>query len=88
MFDPNDLGIAAIYRRAYGEAARLIEIARFDHCFGATSLPASAAMSRPSAPRSIAGWAGEADPEAVDLALDGRHGRPVTAMVKRPGSRS
>jgi hypothetical protein len=34
MFDPNDPGRAAIYRRAYGEAARLIEIARFDHCFG------------------------------------------------------
>jgi hypothetical protein len=34
MFDPNDLERAAIYRRAYGEAARLIEIARFDHCFG------------------------------------------------------
>ena len=34
MFDPNDLEFAAIYRRAYGEAARLIEIARFDHCFG------------------------------------------------------
>lgn len=34
MFDPLDVGNAAIYRRAYGEAARLIEIARFDHCFG------------------------------------------------------
>ena len=34
MFDPNDLEFAAVYRRAYGEAARLIEIARFDHCFG------------------------------------------------------
>ncbi len=34
MFDPNDLEFTAIYRRAYGEAARLVEIARFDHCFG------------------------------------------------------
>ena len=34
MFDPNDLEFAAVYRHAYGEAARLIEIARFDHCFG------------------------------------------------------
>ncbi len=34
MFDPNDPESRALYRRAYGEAARLIEIARFDHCFG------------------------------------------------------
>lgn len=34
MFDSNDLEFAAVYRRAYVEAARLIEIARFDHCFG------------------------------------------------------
>jgi hypothetical protein len=34
MLDPIDLGTATEYRRAYGEAARLVEIARFDHCFG------------------------------------------------------
>jgi hypothetical protein len=34
MIDPIDVGSAMAYRRAYGEAARLIEIARFDHCFG------------------------------------------------------
>ena len=34
MFDPADEQGASIYRRAYGEAARLVEIARFDHCFG------------------------------------------------------
>ncbi len=34
MYDPIDPGTAVTYRRAYGEAARLVEIARFDHCFG------------------------------------------------------
>ena len=34
MFDPKNLEFAGVYRRAFGEAARLIEIARFDHCFG------------------------------------------------------
>ncbi|QEH33873.1 hypothetical protein OJF2_24050 [Aquisphaera giovannonii] len=35
MFDASDdPNAASQYRRAYGEAARLIEIARFDHCFG------------------------------------------------------
>jgi hypothetical protein len=34
MLDPADSEAASIYRRAYGEAARLVEIARFDHCFG------------------------------------------------------
>lgn len=34
MFDPSDPQAATGYRRAYGEAARLVEIARFDHCFG------------------------------------------------------
>jgi hypothetical protein len=34
MFDPTDVQSSSIYRRAYGEAARLVEIARFDHCFG------------------------------------------------------
>jgi hypothetical protein len=34
MFDPGNEREAAIYRRAYGEAARLVEIARYDHCFG------------------------------------------------------
>lgn len=34
MFDPSDPQAASWYRRAYGETARLVEIARFDHCFG------------------------------------------------------
>jgi hypothetical protein len=34
MFDSSDPDAASTYRRAYGEASRLIEIARFDHCFG------------------------------------------------------
>jgi hypothetical protein len=34
MFDPTDGLSSSSYRRAYGEAARLVEIARFDHCFG------------------------------------------------------
>jgi hypothetical protein len=34
MFDPTEERGVSIYRRAYGEAARLVEIARFDHCFG------------------------------------------------------
>jgi hypothetical protein len=33
MFDPLDSTCASVYRRVYGEAARLMEIARFDHCF-------------------------------------------------------
>ncbi len=34
MYNPTDPRAAITYRRAYGEAARLVEIARFDHCFG------------------------------------------------------
>ncbi|WP_165219316.1 hypothetical protein [Aquisphaera insulae] len=34
MIDATDPDACSQYRRAYGEAARLIEIARFDHCFG------------------------------------------------------
>jgi hypothetical protein len=34
LFEPQDANQASLYRRAYGEAARLVEIARFDHCFG------------------------------------------------------
>jgi hypothetical protein len=34
LLEPQDANSASLYRRAYGEAARLVEIARFDHCFG------------------------------------------------------
>ncbi len=34
MYDSIDPGATVTYRRAYGEAARLVEIVRFDHCFG------------------------------------------------------
>jgi hypothetical protein len=34
MFDPHDPESCNRYRMAYGEAARLLEIARFDHAWG------------------------------------------------------
>ena len=69
MFDPNDLGSAAIYRRAYGEAARLIEIARFDHCFGrdfAAGIGSNVEAIRAEVHRRMGR---EANPEAVEMAV-------------------
>ncbi|MGA8347448.1 MAG: hypothetical protein WBQ29_23905 [Isosphaeraceae bacterium] len=69
MFDPNDLGRAAIYRRAYGEAARLIEIARFDHCFGrdfAAGIGGNVEAIRAEVHRRMGR---EANPEAVEMAV-------------------
>ena len=69
MFDPNDLGRAAIYRRAYGEAARLIEIARFDHCFGrdfAAGIGSNVEAIRVEVHRRMGR---QANPEAVEMAV-------------------
>ncbi|MDR3620667.1 MAG: hypothetical protein P4L85_15045 [Paludisphaera borealis] len=70
MSEPMDDGGWMVYRRAYGEAARLIEIARFDHCFGRDfaaglggNVGAIVAEVRRRMGRS-------ADPEVVDSALD------------------
>jgi hypothetical protein len=70
MFEPTDDGGWLVYRRAYGEAARLIEIARFDHCFGrdfaagvgGNAMAIIAEVHRRMGP--------SADPEAVDAAVD------------------
>ncbi len=68
MFDPLDLTSASLYRRAYGEAARLIEIARFDHCFGrdfAAGLGGNVEAIRAEVRRRMGPGA---DPETVELA--------------------
>ena len=65
----NDLGRAAIYRRAYGEAARLIESARFDHCFGrdfAAGIGGNVEAIRAEVHRRMGR---EANPEAVEMAV-------------------
>ena len=69
MFDPNDLEFAAVYRRAYGEAARLIEIARFDHCFGrdfAAGIGGNVEAILTEVRRRMGR---EADPETVQIAV-------------------
>lgn len=66
MFEPTDAGGWMIYRRAYGEAARLIEIARFDHCFGrdfAAGLGGNASAIAAEVRRRMGPLA---DPEAVE----------------------
>ena len=69
MFDPIDLASATTYRRAYGEAARLVEIARFDHCFGrdfAAGIGGCVEAIRDEVRRRMGH---QADPETVDLAI-------------------
>ena len=69
MFDSNDLEFAAVYRRAYGEAARLIEIARFDHCFGrdfAAGIGGNVEAILTEVRRRMGR---EADPETVQIAV-------------------
>jgi hypothetical protein len=77
MFDPLDLRSASIYRRAYGEAARLVEIARFDHCFGrdfAAGIGGSVEAIQAEVHRRMGR---DADSETVTLALlDAVSGRP------------
>ena len=57
LFEPQDVNSASLYRRAYGEAARLVEIARFDHCFGRDFAAGIGSRIRPSCPKSGDGWA-------------------------------
>ena len=69
MFDSVDPGSATAYRRAYGEAARLVEIARFDHCFGrdfAAGIGGCVAAIHAEVRRRMGR---QADPETVDLAV-------------------
>jgi hypothetical protein len=69
MFDANDLESLSVYRRAYGEAARLIEIARFDHCFGrnyAAGLGGNVETIRAEVHRRMGR---QADREAVEIAV-------------------
>jgi hypothetical protein len=77
MFDPTDGQTASIYRRAYGEAARLIEIARFDHCFGrdfAAGIGGRVEAIQGEVRRRMGPGV---DPHLVDLALeDAVAGRP------------
>jgi hypothetical protein len=70
MFEPTDDGGWMVYRRAYGEAARLIEIARFDHCFGrdfAAGLGGNAGAIVAEVRRRMGP---SADPEAVDSGVN------------------
>ena len=69
MFDPVDLRSATTYRRAYGKAARLVEIARFDHCFGrdfAAGIGGHVEAIQAEVHRRMGR---QADPETVDLAV-------------------
>ena len=70
MFDPQEANEAALYRRAYGEAARLVEIARFDHCFGrdfAAGLGGRAPAILSEVRRRMGA---QADPELVRVAVE------------------
>jgi hypothetical protein len=70
MSEPTDDGGWMLYRRAYGEAARLIEIARFDHCFGrdfAAGLGGNVGVIIAEVRRRMGR---SADPEIVDSAVD------------------
>ena len=69
MYDPIDRGDAVTYRRAYGEAARLVEIARFDHCFGrdfAAGIGGNVEAIRAEVRRRMGS---AADRQTVDLAI-------------------
>lgn len=69
MFDPIDPGSVTAYRKAYGEAARLVEIARFDHCFGrdfAAGIGGNVEAIQAEVHRRMGR---HADPETVDLAV-------------------
>jgi hypothetical protein len=69
MFDPIDLKSAAIYRRAYGEAARLVEIARFDHCFGRDFAAGIGGHVEAILAEVRRRMGRDADPETVELAV-------------------
>ncbi|MFO0888203.1 MAG: hypothetical protein U0790_03545 [Isosphaeraceae bacterium] len=77
MFDPSGPEAASVYRRAYGEAARLIEIARFDHCFGrdfAAGIGGNVEAIRAEVARRMGP---RADADLVSLAIrDAMAGRP------------
>jgi hypothetical protein len=69
VYDPIDAGITVTYRRAYGEAARLVEIARFDHCFGrdfAAGIGGNVEAIRAEVRRRMGS---AADRQAVELAI-------------------
>jgi hypothetical protein len=70
MFDPTDMRSASLYRRTYGEAARLVEVARFDHAFGrdfAAGIGGHAEAILAEVKRRVGP---EADPETVQLAIE------------------
>jgi hypothetical protein len=70
LFEPQDADRASLYRRAYGEAARLVEIARFDHCFG-RDFAAGLGGRAPAILSEVRRRMGQrADPELVRLAVE------------------
>jgi hypothetical protein len=69
MFDPIDLGNATAYRRAYGEAARLVEIARFDHCFGRDFAAGIGGRVEAIHAEVLRRMGRKVDPETVNLAV-------------------
>jgi hypothetical protein len=69
MFDPCDPGAASTYRRAYGEAARLIEIARFDHCFGRDFAAGIGGKVEAIQAEVVRRMGPQADPAAIRLAI-------------------
>lgn len=77
MFDPIDLRSATTYRRAYGEAARLVEIARFDHCFGRDFAAGIGGRVEAIQAEVCRRMGRQADVETIDLAIhDAVAGRP------------
>ena len=86
MFDPKDLESAAVYRRAYGEAARLVEIGGSTTASAGTSPRGSAAAWTRSLPRSAAGWArapipGSSKPPCTTLSPAGNRAGDIELMV-------
>ncbi len=69
MSDPSRPEAAMTYRRAFGEAARLIEIARFDHCFGRDFAAGIGGRVEAIHAEVVRRMGAGADPSAVELAI-------------------
>ena len=67
---PDDFHSRLVYRIAYGEAARLAEIARFDHAFGRDAAAGLEAEVETIEREVIRRLAPRTDPEVVSLAVE------------------
>jgi hypothetical protein len=77
MSDPIEERKWLLYRRAYGEAARLVEIARFDHCFGRDFAAGIGGRVEAILGEVRRRMGANADPEIIEAAVgDAMAGRP------------